>query len=231
MSVQPILRPSQLLEMWWSTAESDQAALGQLVDATDDRLFVTLDRTGLAVEQPAVDQLVSLYVATEHGLYGIPGRVTDRPAGAPLVVAIEGEARRIQGRRYARVQVSLPPVKAYLRDADDHPISAFTVALADIGGGGVRFECSERLEINSRVGLELALPEFEPFAAILTVINGPDESALDVPGGEPARYSVRGYFSAIDEPDRQRIIDFVFRRRASEHRRLATEGTLSEGEA
>jgi c-di-GMP-binding flagellar brake protein YcgR len=208
------LRPLQRVEVRWHTLDGGEVAIpGQVQSVDGAALAIWFDRTAPGFNPSHADDAVWLDVSGSDAVYVVPARLVGRQPPDILFLAVQGPARRDQRRHYVREVVDLPPVAGARLDQNGKPTgTTYLIRLIDLSGGGARFECSEQLQPDDLVELLLDLGDGRPFRAVVTAL-GP----VDNPVG---RCILRGYFSAIAERDRRRIIQYVFRQQIVKAKRV-----------
>lgn len=166
-----------------------------------------------ADEPPAPDPALLEY-ASARGIVRLHGEARlERESLLRFDVA--GEPEVIQRRSHVRVHapqaVGLELAPADADAADDTTRRAFTI---DVSGGGMLLSGAPHLQVDDRIGFELALGSGR------APVRGVARLVRHEPGG-------RGAFSfqEITERDRQRLIGFVFER--LRNARAKTRGDLS----
>jgi PilZ domain-containing protein len=211
--------PQQLVWVWWTPPNGGQAhCLGQLVEATADRMTVSLEGERPAAELLPAGHELGVQFTTASGLARVPARLhAYDPATGLLVAVVSGPPGYRERRRFARVAVTLPAIAATVLGADGQPRGRVRVRLCDLSAGGARFICPGALRALDQVQLVLPLDERESVAPVLTVL----ECHAEAPAGGatgPGGYIVRGAFTTLTAEDQQRLADFVTRRQVAELR-------------
>ncbi|MCS7003278.1 MAG: PilZ domain-containing protein, partial [Dehalococcoidia bacterium] len=133
-------------------------------------------------------------------------------------VAPVAPIHRIQRREFLRWPVDLPSTRGAVVGLDGEDGPRFAARVIDLSGGGLRFECLDPIKAGDTVRILLDLDDEPPFAPYITVI---ESRRIEVsPTGESAfvKYDCRGFYSAIFERDRRRIIQYIFRQETAQRR-------------
>lgn len=153
---------------------------------------------------PEVGQALQVMVPYDDGLRVVPCRVIEQSHGGSLQVTVSGRVSRVQRREDVRTRVDLPPLSAVRLDADDAAIGLVGVRLLDLSAGGVRFQTHEPLETVERLRLVLRLDDGPPLTPTVQIVEA---------GGQ-----ARGRFADLPEPERKRIVQYIYRRELAERR-------------
>lgn len=167
-------------------------------------------------DAPAIDTLVRVHAPTDSGLYVLPARVIGQNLGGTLIqVMLAGDVRRIQRRQFVRVPVELPTTTGYILGEDGEPTIRFALRIVNLSGGGMLFECFEPLKHDDLVQINLKLDGDSIVSAILCMVDTEESGIVRGLDGDSIKYLSRGFFSGILERDRQRVIQYVFKRQTS----------------
>lgn len=135
----------------------------------------------------------------------------------PLPVWIVGPAydmKKIQRRSFFRLEVSLAATLRIFGDQESDDAAEVTLKLRtkDLSGGGIRVITKEKLREGALLAAELQLANDTlikiPQAKIVRIENSPTDTSINWVGID---------FKEIDEHDRKKIVQFVFRKQL-EHR-------------
>jgi hypothetical protein len=208
----------QLVWVWWSPPNGGQAhGLGQLSEATADRMTVRLEGERPAAESLPAGHDLGIQFTTASGLARVPARLhAYDPATGSLVAIVTGPPTYQERRRFPRVAVTLPAIAATVLGADGQPRGRARVRLCDLSAGGARFICPGALRALDQVRLVLPIDERQSVAPILTVLECRAEPPAG--GAAAAGFIVRGAFTTLTSEEQQRLADFVTRRQVAELR-------------
>lgn len=203
------LRPPCRLQMVWSTAAGEQAAYsGHLRGVLDDQLDVHLLGYGLVPSALRAGEVVSIQVPNDTGVFDIPSQIVSEDLTGDLLIAVTGEVRRFDRRRYPRARVALAATTAFQIFGGSRPPTAIPVRILELSGGGARIECLQPLEVGQVLQILVPIPEVQPAFAVVTVLE-----VLSSPG--PSRIHptnrtiVRVEFCRLLESERRLILRYV----------------------
>lgn len=133
---------------------------------------------------------IKAFIYSFTGIIIVDSIVFDSPYDGKMVIEYNEENHIIQRRKYLR----MPYITDMFLIREDQNVRANTI---DIGGGGVRFQCSHSFVDMESVSVQLKLAHFEPIIKVEGTIlkknfYKPDEYVLE--------------FMKISESDRERII-------------------------
>ncbi|MCC6179751.1 MAG: PilZ domain-containing protein [Chloroflexi bacterium] len=216
-----LLRAGRRVQATWgvagATSEEEQLADGWVRTMVDDRVWIWLNCDVPSGRRPVIGQAVQVLAPRADALRLIPCRVVEEGHGGSLLLTVSGRVLRIQRRENVRATVALPRASAIRLRPDGRPIGLLGAELLDVSAGGARFNCQAQLSVVERIRLVLNLDDGPPITPTLTIVD----MLLDprAPGT-----TVRGRFTDLEEPDRQRIVQFVYRQEIAARR----ETTLAD---
>lgn len=181
-------------------------------DAGEQELVVAAPmRCGNVVPVRKGTQLV-MGVPKEDALYGFYAEVVDRKGGDEpmLVVRRTSSTRRIQRRKFVRIDVSVP-VTVRVLGGKGQPRPQ-VVGEQNLSAGGMLLVLGQKLERSSRVKLDMELPDgpLSCHGEVMRVLRT---------GGQEAQYETGIEFRGLDEKTKHRVVRYVYRRQV-ERRRL-----------
>lgn len=133
---------------------------------------------------------IKAFIYSFTGIIIVDSIVFDSPYDGRMVIEYNEENHIIQRRKYLR----MPYITDMFIVGAERNIRANTI---DIGGGGVRFQCSEHLADMDSVSVQLKLAQFEPIIKV-------DGTILKKNFYKPDEYVLE--FMKISEDDRERIV-------------------------
>ena len=208
------LRPSCRLQIIWRTSGGEQAAYtGQLQSVSDEHLDVHLMGYGLVPGVLRAGEVVSIRVPSEQWVYEIPSRVLAEDVSGDLRVAVDGDVRRLDRRRYPRVNIRMSGTTAFLPGPKNQPPVPVTVRIVDLSGGGAKLETFTRMEVGQPLQIMIPLPGQTPIFPS-GIIRGCTEQPIpkDAPETQQ-RYIIRVEFTAVLQSERRIILRYVARQR------------------
>lgn len=139
----------------------------RIEEITEGAVIVAIpQQRGVAV--PLRDGVrVTVRYADPFGLYQFESRIVERVRHPMAALALERPAqsdiRCVLKRAFPRYECDIQ-VMFRVTDSPDvyHPEATHRVRILDISGGGFSFEYGERIPENSRLRLEITLPDDEP---------------------------------------------------------------------
>jgi c-di-GMP-binding flagellar brake protein YcgR len=138
---------------------------------------------------------VEAIIYTGTGIYVFDSVVINSPLEHDFIIEVPDERKKIQRREYVRASLNL---KLLIGKDEDDEIEARTI---NIGGGGVRFFSSEKLEVNEIFKFSLFMPDgriVKGLSKVLyTLIQGRNIISVVI-------------FTDISESDRNRLIKLCF---------------------
>jgi hypothetical protein len=202
------------LQILWRTSGGEQAAYtGQLRSISDEHLDVHLLGYGLVPGALRSGELVSLRVPSQQWVYEIPSRVLSEDVSGDLRVEVHGEVRRLDRRRYPRVNIRMAATTAFLPGARNQPPVPVTVRIVDLSGGGAKLESFTRMEAGQLLQLMIPLPGQTPIFPSGVVRQCSEHSAAEGASESPPRYVIRVEFTAVLQSERRIILRYVAKQR------------------
>lgn len=123
---------------------------------------------------------------------------------------------RIQRRNFVRLDAKLKVVTNKI-DEDKKSAEFFTATTTDISGGGVLLGCDSQLNVGEEMEAIIFISENQTVSAIGRIVRVTELSA-----SSKYKYSVGLEFTNIKEPERDKIIKYIF----DQQRQLRTKGLL-----
>ena len=192
--------------------EANQAAIIEFTGRDPLRLVVEAvqgERVTLSVEEggrlPAglgSAGMVRMTYLHRYGVYTLEVPV-ESVGATTLVVGVPARVDRIQRRSYVRVD---HPVDAacLLHDPDRNSFTSFDADVVDIGGGGIGLAANVIAPVGATVVMSVGIPGGSPVVAVGNVLAGEE------PRVRADRRRMRVQYTLIREPDRDRIMAFIF---------------------
>lgn len=151
-------------------------------------------------------------VPKEDALYGfyaevVGRRVSDEPL---LVLRRTSSTRRIQRRKFVRIDVSVPVTVRILGAKGERRPKV--VGEQNLSAGGILLVLDRKLERGARAKLDIELPDG------LLSCHG-EVMRVQRTGGQKAQYETGIEFRGLDEKAKHRVVRYVYRRQV-ERRRL-----------
>ncbi|GIW07799.1 MAG: hypothetical protein KatS3mg060_2604 [Dehalococcoidia bacterium] len=206
------LAAGQAARLRWTPARGgERTQRVRIVSVTGNRVTVT---PATSEPGPSLGQALELEVGLPSGFFILRSEVIGQAIGRPDLILEVASLERLQRRAFVRAPVDLNTMTAFLLGKDGEPTTRFAVRLLDLSGGGIGFECLEPLQPGQLFTLVLKLDAGEPIQPVVRV--------LEVGGRHDGAHGirqVRGVFDAINERDRQRIIQYVYRVLSNERHR------------
>jgi c-di-GMP-binding flagellar brake protein YcgR len=171
-------------------------------DVTPTRLLVAIPSDGTNTHDLPVGTQLEIQWISRRGLGRVSGTVAGRQiASVPcLEIDLREDPQVLQRRDAVRVEVNLP-VTVWPDDEDAPPTAATSL---DLSGGGVRARLEGEWAVGDIVHVRVGLPDEEPIEAAGQIVRMTEDT-------ETGR-SFGISFDDMDEPDRERLIRFVFAR-------------------
>lgn len=211
--------PSQPVTVLWSTPpEPSIVRSGWIASAEGDRLAVVISTNRPARENLPDGHQVTIEFNTASGLASFSAHTCCyfRPLGL-VIVDTAGAIQFKERRRFPRVRVKLPPIRAALLNRDMAIREMLTITLADISAGGTSFVSATLVPPLEQLCLELkVLDRRPPIRPLLTVIECLPNAVPNQSG--PPLHLIRGAFTRFADDDEERLADFVTRQLVSEFR-------------
>jgi c-di-GMP-binding flagellar brake protein YcgR len=135
-------------------------------------------------------------------LYTFPGQVSLREE-TRLLVERTGDTEEVQRRQYVRLAEPVP-VECLTVDDVTGKLFSLDATTMNVSGGGLAVESNRQAAPNTRVIVVLRPEAQPPILAVTTVVA----SERTAPGAKEV--VTRLTFAAIAEPDRERLIKYVF---------------------
>jgi hypothetical protein len=188
---------------WHSMDGGECGVPGQVQSIEGDLVEVWFDRNAPSFNPRHSDDHVWIDVPSGADTLVFAGVLIGMRPPDTLVILVHGLPRRDQRRQYVRERVDLPPQIAVAIDAQGQAVGeSQEIAIADLSGGGLRFELTE--PVPARTNLRLTLDVGTgPFDAVVCVIDTYQTMS--------GRHFARGCFLEISERFRIEVIRYVFR--------------------
>jgi c-di-GMP-binding flagellar brake protein YcgR len=170
-------------------------------DATDGWVVVAMPTDGVAAYVLPAGRPVTISWGSRRGPASVQGRVAGRaPVRVPaFLVELTADPRVEQRREHVRMQalldLSLAPA-----DGPGLPRRAVTF---DVSGGGALARVPGGIDADRYARLTLRLPEGPPIDLVARVVRRADDDVVGM------------RFELIAEPDRERVVRYVFTRLAA----------------
>lgn len=184
-----------------------------------DRLVATSPMRGRGPVRLNSGTLVKFTYTDSNAVYKFSAEIIaqnfDKPA--TIILGKPINMKRIQRRNFVRLDTKLKMISNKVDDRFkplDEVIQATTM---DISGGGIMFGCGTFLQIGQTLEATVFLNEISTVVAIGRVVRVVENSATS-----KDRYSIGLEFTLIQEPERDKIIRFIF----NQQRELRTKGLL-----
>lgn len=207
------LRPPCRLQVLWSTSGGEQAAyFGHLRGVADDQLDVHLLGYGLVPCALRTGEAVALHVPVANGIFEIPSRVLSEDISGDLLVAVTGEVKQLDRRRFPRVRVSMAATTAFLPGRLNQPPNPVTVRVVELSGGGAKIESFSPLDPGQHLQLKIPVPGHAPLfpSGIVLECARPPVTASSR-GAD--RYTMRVEFTAVLSAERRILLRYVAQER------------------
>lgn len=208
-----VLKINQLVEIYFTRTLRGNHYRSRIEEITKDHLVLAMPfDKGLPIfESPGA----SIYgkVITDSSPYLFVSQFIDKKM-APLpvwIVSTPGELTKIQQREFVRIDVKIRASIMFTDQEEDIP--AAKLFINDISGGGVRLVSSQTYPIGKNILVTFELPGHEVIETIGQIVRS------EQPQSDRTVYWLGVKYIGIREPQRNKIIKYVFQKQLERHRR------------
>lgn len=208
----PSFEPSQPVFLESGSGEETEGRRGVIEAVQDGRLTIAATDDERFDDAFATGGQVTVTYLTRSGVYTFQATVT-RAGRHSLSVDLPAGGERVQRRQYVRTPVPIDVACLFL-DEEHNRFTPFDARVRDVGGGGAALMGDVIAPRGAVVALSLALPGDRPVLALGSVLSTEGGRGPEQP------HVVRVQFTNLLEPDRDRLMRFVFaslRERPPEH--------------
>lgn len=202
------LKVNQRVEM--SVVDTQEKYFSRVEDVKDEGIIVAAPVKQGQVVPIAAGTALNVTILGENDMYNFQTQVLARGQLGPVPVVTlmkPDNMKKVQRRNFFRVEASLPCSFRILPEVTAMSMDPFIDArLMDISGGGAMVVTEHPVVREMILELSISLPQNQIVPAVTKVVF-----VKEGKGGDKKR-ELATVFLVIEEPDREKIIKFVFKR-------------------